>query len=179
MPKQKYYVVWKGRKKGVFASWAECEAQVKGFVGAQFKAFETKAEADQAFKANYENYKGKPASSGKWKHAENPPHVAVLDNMLRWANPAADMPLPPAEVTSSSEAGLRCANRLLSDHRTRDVKVLLYSLLAKDDLGERPPEAADCLIKELDFENLIEKIMQVLGHLTPQLRESLQKQPDA
>ena len=37
MPKQKFYVVWKGRKTGVFTSWAECEKQVKGFVGAEFK----------------------------------------------------------------------------------------------------------------------------------------------
>ena len=78
MPKQKFYAVWKGRKKGVFASWAECAAQVSGFVGAQFKAFESRAEAEKAFKANYENYKGKPASSGKWKHAENPPHVPSM-----------------------------------------------------------------------------------------------------
>ena len=90
--------------------------------------------------------------------AANPPHVAVLDIMLRWANPAADMPSAPTDVTSSSEAGLRCARRLLSDERTRDVKVLLYSVLAKDDLGERPPEGADCVIKEVDFENLIERI---------------------
>lgn len=78
MPRQKFYAVWKGRKKGVFASWAECETQVMGFVGAQFKAFESKAEAEKAFKSNYENYKGKPASAGKWKHAENPPHAPSL-----------------------------------------------------------------------------------------------------
>ena len=39
--------------------------------------------------------------------AANPPDIVVLDIMLRWTNPAAEMPLPPAEVTSSSEAGLR------------------------------------------------------------------------
>ncbi len=93
--------------------------------------------------------------------AANPPHVAVLDIMLRWANPAADMPIPPPDVTSSSEAGLRCASRLLNDLRTREVKVLLYSVLAKEDLGDRPPEGADCIIKELDFENLIEKLKQL------------------
>ena len=27
----KHYVVWKGRQTGIFASWAECERQVKGF----------------------------------------------------------------------------------------------------------------------------------------------------
>ena len=33
--KSKYYVVWKGRKTGIFSNWLEAEAQVKGFVGAQ------------------------------------------------------------------------------------------------------------------------------------------------
>lgn len=69
MARQKYYVVWKGRKTGVFTTWAECEKQVKGFVGAQFKAFESEAEADTAYLANYEDYIGKVSTSGKWKLA--------------------------------------------------------------------------------------------------------------
>jgi len=69
MPKQKYYVVWKGRKTGIFASWAECEKQVKGFVGAEYKAFGTLKEAESAFKSKYEAYKGKPSSLGKWREA--------------------------------------------------------------------------------------------------------------
>ncbi|MCL4270714.1 MAG: viroplasmin family protein [Anaerolineales bacterium] len=73
MARQKYYVVWKGRKTGVFTSWAECEKQVKGYVGAQFKAFESEAEADAAYLANYDDYKGKVASSGKWKNASVKP----------------------------------------------------------------------------------------------------------
>ncbi|MGE5774650.1 MAG: viroplasmin family protein, partial [Chloroflexota bacterium] len=31
MQKQKYYVVWKGHRPGIYTSWAECEKQVKGF----------------------------------------------------------------------------------------------------------------------------------------------------
>jgi ribonuclease HI len=73
MAKQKYYVVWKGRKTGIFTTWAECEKQVKGFVGAQFKAFENEADADAAYLANYDDYKGKPATSGKWRSASKPP----------------------------------------------------------------------------------------------------------
>jgi len=67
MPKQKYYVVWKGRKTGIFTSWAECEKQVKGVVDAQFKAFDSEAEADAAFLARYDDYKGRVSSNGKWK----------------------------------------------------------------------------------------------------------------
>lgn len=73
MNKYKYYVVWKGRKTGIFTTWAECEKQVKGFVGAQYKAFGSSHEAEAAFLAKYDDYKGKPASLGKWKEAEVKP----------------------------------------------------------------------------------------------------------
>jgi ribonuclease HI len=73
MSKHKYYVVWKGRKKGIFTSWAECEKQVKGFLGAEFKAFGTLKEAESAFRSGYEAYKGKPSSMGKWKEASIQP----------------------------------------------------------------------------------------------------------
>ena len=36
---QKYYVVWKGRKTGIYQSWPECENQIKGFEGAMYKSF--------------------------------------------------------------------------------------------------------------------------------------------
>ena len=78
MTKQKYYVVWKGRKTGIFTSWAECEVQVKGFVGAEFKSFGSRAEAEAAFRSNYEAHKGKPATLGKWKEASEPPLLPSL-----------------------------------------------------------------------------------------------------
>ena len=73
MPKQKYYVVWKGRKTGIFTSWAECEKQVKGFVNAEYKAFGTLKEAESAYQSRYEAYKGKSSSLGKWKEASIQP----------------------------------------------------------------------------------------------------------
>ena len=73
MPKQKYYVVWKGRRTGIFTSWTECEKQVKGFAGAEYKAFGTLREAESALRSGYEAYKGKPSSMGKWKEASVKP----------------------------------------------------------------------------------------------------------
>jgi ribonuclease HI len=73
MAKPKFYVVWKGRKTGIFPSWAECEQRVKGFAGAEFKAFGSREEAETAFKLQYDAYKGKVSSLGKWKEAEAKP----------------------------------------------------------------------------------------------------------
>ncbi len=61
--KQKYYVVWKGYKTGIFDSWAECAAQTSGFPGAEYKSFDSREEAEQAFRNRYDDYKGKHVSS--------------------------------------------------------------------------------------------------------------------
>ena len=50
--KRKFYVVWEGRAPGVYDSWEECEAQVKGFPGARYKAFGSQADAVAAFRGN-------------------------------------------------------------------------------------------------------------------------------
>ncbi|CAM1359252.1 ribonuclease H1 domain-containing protein [Tenacibaculum xiamenense] len=56
--KKKYYVVWRGKKTGVFTSWAECKKQIDGFEGAQYKSFVDKKEAEEALKRSYNDYKG-------------------------------------------------------------------------------------------------------------------------
>ncbi len=73
MPAQKYYVVWKGRKPGIYSSWAECEAQVRGFKDAEYKAFETRLQAERAFAGRYGEYRGRPASTQKWLFAPSQP----------------------------------------------------------------------------------------------------------
>jgi ribonuclease HI len=78
MGKQRYYVVWKGRKRGIFTSWAECEKHVKGYVGAQYKAFDSRPEAEQAFAGEYQSYKARPSSSGKWRTARVKPALPAL-----------------------------------------------------------------------------------------------------
>ena len=46
---QKFYVVWAGRQTGVFTDWAIAQRAVIGYAGARFKAFPTRAEAEEAF----------------------------------------------------------------------------------------------------------------------------------
>jgi ribonuclease HI len=48
---KKFYVVWAGRKTGVFTDWPTAHQHVDKFPGARFKAFATHAEADQAFRS--------------------------------------------------------------------------------------------------------------------------------
>lgn len=46
----KFYAVKKGRKTGIFTTWAECQKQVSGFPKAEFKSFISKQEADDWLK---------------------------------------------------------------------------------------------------------------------------------
>ncbi len=47
---QKYYVVWSGRSTGVFNNWPAALASVDKFTGARYKAFPSRAEAEQAYR---------------------------------------------------------------------------------------------------------------------------------
>lgn len=53
MAKTKFYVVWKGRRTGIFNTWDECSAQVNGYPGAQYKSFDSLPAANAAFRAPY------------------------------------------------------------------------------------------------------------------------------
>jgi len=62
--KQKYYVVWSGRKPGIYTDWPSCKAQVEGVAGAKYKSFPTPEQAEQAFGAgSAASVKKKTASS--------------------------------------------------------------------------------------------------------------------
>ncbi len=51
--KQKFYVVWKGMKPGIYDNWEDAKSQVFGFEGAQYKSFESMMEAQYAFKNGF------------------------------------------------------------------------------------------------------------------------------
>lgn len=59
MAKKKYYVVWVGRKTGVFESWEECNEQIIRFPDAQYKSFKSKQLAEQAFNSSSNEFIGK------------------------------------------------------------------------------------------------------------------------
>ena len=67
MAKSKYYVVWQGRKPGIYKSWAECLKQVNTFAGARYKSFETQAQAFAAYaKAPPSFMAGQPKSKAPY-----------------------------------------------------------------------------------------------------------------
>jgi ribonuclease HI len=47
MSDKKFYAIAVGRKPGIYGNWPAAQAQVKGYPGAKFKGFPTRAEAEQ------------------------------------------------------------------------------------------------------------------------------------
>ena len=56
MPKNKYYVVWKGHNPGVYDDWEACKMEVEGFQGALYKGFPDKESAEKAFAKGFSGF---------------------------------------------------------------------------------------------------------------------------
>ncbi len=61
---KKFYVVWAGRETGIFTEWATTQRHVHGFSAARFKSFESRAEAEEAFKAGAPPTVGRRSAPG-------------------------------------------------------------------------------------------------------------------
>lgn len=55
MAKRKFYVVFHGYQPGIYDSWEECEAQIKGFSNAKYRAFDSCEEATEAFRGSLDD----------------------------------------------------------------------------------------------------------------------------
>ena len=69
MGKQKFYVVWKGRKRGIYSTWQDCSASVNGYVDAQYMAFASRDLAEQAFRGRYADFRDGHTRAAKLSRA--------------------------------------------------------------------------------------------------------------
>lgn len=86
--------------------------------------------------------------------ASDPPNVILLDIMLRWADPAPNLTPPPPEVGQEGffRAGLRCEQKLATDARTKNIPIIIYSVLEREDLGPEQPNRAKVKFLGKDFQ---------------------------
>ena len=78
---KKYYVVWQGRKTGIFETWAECSAQVSGYPGARYKSFLSRAEAVHAFGGNSRDFIGQGTPTRTARAAKAKIGQPILDSI--------------------------------------------------------------------------------------------------
>ena len=57
MAKNKFYVVWRGRRCGIFDNWDDCKAQIDKFEGAVYNGFATDGQAEEAFDGGVPNFR--------------------------------------------------------------------------------------------------------------------------
>jgi len=67
MAKNRYYVVWKGRRIGIFDSWQECKTQIDKYEDAVYKGFTNKQEAEIAFSKNIPDFKNQKRENKLFK----------------------------------------------------------------------------------------------------------------
>ena len=61
----KYYVVRVGRNPGIYTNWSEAEQQIKGFLGAEHRAFKLKKDAQSYFRKRKRAQVAKPKDDGQ------------------------------------------------------------------------------------------------------------------
>lgn len=62
---QKFYSIRKGKKPGIYLTWAEAQKQIHGFSGAEYKSFTTRQEAEDFFKGDARSLTSIENSTGK------------------------------------------------------------------------------------------------------------------
>ena len=72
MPKNKFYVVWRGKKHGIYERWSDCKKQVDGFDGALYKGFLTLDLAKAALNDDPRKYMSKGLNGPKKIACSNP-----------------------------------------------------------------------------------------------------------
>lgn len=114
----KHYAVKIGRNVGVYKSWVECEAQVKGHKGAKYQSFKSESEARQfAGVSNNHNPSSGSSSGGNgygnastgghgYKQATPSPSPPRYSSTPPY-EPAPGAYLDPPTFSSSSSSSLR------------------------------------------------------------------------
>lgn len=88
--KQKYYVVWQGKKPGIYSDWDACKEQVHGVLGAQYKGFDSMAEAEAASRLPYNSVVANNTSTASKTSQANV--LTIDDNGMTAVKPGTENP---------------------------------------------------------------------------------------
>ncbi len=82
MAKSKYYVVWVGAKPGIYSTWPECQAQIKGFPAAKYKSFTSMEEAQLAYQKGPSAYISRTTKSTTKASSTGNSSVNIITNSI-------------------------------------------------------------------------------------------------
>ncbi|KAF9899292.1 hypothetical protein BX616_003120 [Lobosporangium transversale] len=125
-PAKGFYAVHVGKTKGIYFTWPECEKQVKGFIGAKYKKFETQKEAEEFVKNGPKAYT-KPsykAAVGSSSARPSPYNAAASSSKASGASSSSNT------ATTSTSTGTESSK----DHRiVNGVRVISDAIVAYTD----------------------------------------------
>lgn len=98
--KKKFYVIWVGHQPGIYTTWEEAQAQIKGFKGALFKSFPTLTAAQLALAQGAATSAPKAAASAKPAVASKQPSSSVKSRK---------QPVLPPRVPNSISVDAACS----------------------------------------------------------------------
>lgn len=90
--KERFYVVWEGVTPGIYASWTDCQLQIKGYKGAKYKSYSSLEEAKEAYHSGPEIHYTPPTSLQLGAQAPSLPvlpsensalHTVLIGNKIR------------------------------------------------------------------------------------------------
>ncbi|UJR30583.1 hypothetical protein I4U23_018110 [Adineta vaga] len=86
-----YYAVRQGKKPGIYNTWPECQKQVSGFSGAQYKKFDTHGEAQDFVdgKSSVQKSIEKKSPTKKSKISTNIPSDLIEDSINKFSTKKA------------------------------------------------------------------------------------------
>ncbi len=85
--KNNFYVVWQGRKPGIYSSWEACKSQVQAFESARYMGFETQEQAEQAFKEGWKKHYALKSKGSNPKPGTRPTGEALTVDAACSGNP--------------------------------------------------------------------------------------------
>jgi len=99
--------------------------------------------------------------------AQNPPDAIVMDVMLQWTEASDDIEEQtfPKRVLDEGpyRAGLRCEEMLTADGRTKNIPMILYTILERHDLEPDFPDLnAHPNVKHLRKDSTPEPLIQLI-----------------
>lgn len=90
-----YYAVRVGRIPGIYSTWADCQAQVSGYSGAEFKKFSTREAALEFINTTTSSYYNLPTFAGR-------PTSTISSNNITTSSSSSSVVRPSTQSSSST-----------------------------------------------------------------------------
>ena len=114
MGKVKWYAVRKGRNPGIYDSWEECDKNIKGFKGAEYKSFSNKTDASRYY-------------VGSTKSTESEKKYTTIDQKEEEKEEKQNLQ-EEKNITTETEANTKhedSSNREEIEHKLKDNKQIM------------------------------------------------------